>query len=129
MAEENSGSCTLSGDSGGPVHTVKQSNGPAYAKGIISGGKCETAPDDGECSDGCDGVCRVVFTDIAPAEKALPGVVKKWSPRSRRVIGVSRNDATSSVPGCYDPNFVHCPSETTSTEPSTTLMAVCSSMA
>lgn len=29
----------------------------------------------------------------------------------------------------YHPNFVHCPSETTSTEPSTTLMAVCSSMA
>jgi hypothetical protein len=27
------------------------------------------------------------------------------------------------------PSFVHCPSETTSTEPSTTLMAVCSSMA
>ncbi len=29
----------------------------------------------------------------------------------------------------YDPNFVHCPSETTSTKPSSTLMAVCSSMA
>jgi hypothetical protein len=29
----------------------------------------------------------------------------------------------------HHPNFVHCPSETTSTEPSTTLMAVCSSMA
>ena len=28
----------------------------------------------------------------------------------------------------YDPNFVHCPSETTSTKPSSTLMAVCSSM-
>jgi hypothetical protein len=28
-----------------------------------------------------------------------------------------------------DPNFVHCPSETTSTEPSTTLIAVCSSIA
>jgi hypothetical protein len=26
-------------------------------------------------------------------------------------------------------NFVHCPSDTTSTQPSTTLMAVCSSMA
>src|SRR6476646_4758939 len=33
------------------------------------------------------------------------------------------------MPGGYHPNFVHCPSETTSTEPSTTLMAVCSSMA
>ncbi|MFK5647008.1 transposase [Ornithinimicrobium sp. LYQ121] len=31
--------------------------------------------------------------------------------------------------GGYDPNFVHRPSETTSTVPSTTLMAVCSSMA
>ena len=31
--------------------------------------------------------------------------------------------------GDNHPNFVHCPSETTSTEPSTTLMAVCSSMA
>jgi len=29
----------------------------------------------------------------------------------------------------YDPNFVHRPSETTSTEPSTTLIAVCSSIA
>lgn len=29
--------------------------------------------------------------------------------------GVSRNDATSRMPGGYDPNFVHCPSETTST--------------
>ena len=29
----------------------------------------------------------------------------------------------------FHPNFVHCPSETTSTEPSTTLMAVCSSIA
>jgi len=42
---------------------------------------------------------------------------------------VTSNDATSRMPGGYDPNFVHCPSETTSTEPSTTLMAVCSSMA
>ena len=43
--------------------------------------------------------------------------------------GFTSNDATSQMPGGYDPNFVHCPSETTSTEPSTTLMAVCSSMA
>ncbi|MFF4535025.1 hypothetical protein [Streptomyces aureus] len=77
VAEKNSGSCTLSGDSGGPVYTVK-SNGAVNAKGIISGGKCETVTDDGECSDGWDGICRVVFTDIALAEKALPGGVKKW---------------------------------------------------
>ena len=31
--------------------------------------------------------------------------------------------------GGHHPNFVHWPSETTSTDPSTTLMAVCSSMA
>jgi hypothetical protein len=43
--------------------------------------------------------------------------------------GFTSNDATSQMPGGYDPNFVHCPSETTSTEPSSTLMAVCSSMA
>jgi hypothetical protein len=42
---------------------------------------------------------------------------------------VTSNDATSRMPGGYDPNLVHCPSETTSTEPSTILMAVCSSMA
>ena len=46
-----------------------------------------------------------------------------------RVDEVTSNDSTSRMPGGYDPNFVHCPSETTSTEPSTTLMAVCSSMA
>jgi len=33
------------------------------------------------------------------------------------------------MPGSYESNLVQCPSETTSTEPSTTLMAVCSSMA
>jgi hypothetical protein len=43
--------------------------------------------------------------------------------------GFTSSDATSHLPGGYDPNFVHCPSETTSTEPSSTLMAVCSSMA
>lgn len=43
--------------------------------------------------------------------------------------GVSRNDATSRMLGGYAPNCVHCPSETTVTESSTTLMAVCSSMA
>jgi hypothetical protein len=42
---------------------------------------------------------------------------------------VTPNDATSRMPGGYYPNFFHCPSETTSTEPPATLMAVCSSMA
>jgi hypothetical protein len=42
---------------------------------------------------------------------------------------VTSSDATSRMPGGYHPNFVQCPSETSSTEPSTTLMAVCSSMA
>jgi len=47
----------------------------------------------------------------------------------RQAGDVTSNDATSRMPaGCY-PNFFHCPSETTSTEPSTTLMAICSSMA
>ena len=40
-----------------------------------------------------------------------------------------RNDTTSRMLGGYGSNFFHCPSEITSTEPSTTLMAVCSSMA
>ena len=34
--------------------------------------------------------------------------------------GFMFNDPTSQMPGGYDPNFVHCPSETTSTQPSTT---------
>lgn len=38
----------------------------------------KTLTDDGECGDGWDGICRVVFTDIALAEKAPPGGVKKW---------------------------------------------------
>ncbi len=42
---------------------------------------------------------------------------------------VTSNGATSRLPGDYDPNVVHRPSETTSTQPSTTLTAVCSSMA
>jgi hypothetical protein len=46
-----------------------------------------------------------------------------------QVDDVTSNDATSRMPGGYYPNFFHWPSETTSTEPSTTLMAVCSSMA
>ncbi|MGA5040393.1 DNRLRE domain-containing protein [Streptomyces capoamus] len=77
VAEKNSGACTLGGDSGGPVYTVK-SNGYVYAKGIISGGGCQSVSDDGECSDSWDGNCRVMFTDISLAEKALPGGIKKW---------------------------------------------------
>jgi hypothetical protein len=38
-------------------------------------------------------------------------------------------ECSSRSPRCSHPNFVHCPSETTSTEPSMTVMAVCSSMA
>ncbi|MFE9951579.1 hypothetical protein ACFYRJ_29255 [Streptomyces sp. NPDC005531] len=34
---------------------------------------------------------------------------------------VTSNGATSRMPGGYDLNFVHCPSEITSTEASTTL--------
>jgi hypothetical protein len=53
-------------------------------------------------------------------------------------IGAERSRQTTSAPGCAaDPdgspghhfNFVHCPSEITSMEPLTTVMAVCSSMA
>lgn len=75
--QKNSGSCVIKGDSGGPVYTVK-SNGHVNAKGIISGSGCDSVSDDGECSDGWDGKCTVLFTDIALAEKALPGGVKKW---------------------------------------------------
>ncbi|MDX3615694.1 DNRLRE domain-containing protein [Streptomyces europaeiscabiei] len=77
VAEKNSGACIIGGDSGGPVYTVK-SNGYVYAKGIISGSGCVSLTDDGECSDSWDGKCRVFFTDISLAEKALPGGVKKW---------------------------------------------------
>jgi hypothetical protein len=41
----------------------------------------------------------------------------------------SKQRRVHASPRGYDPNFVHCPSETTSTQPSTTLIAVCSSMA
>ncbi len=77
VGQKNSGACIISGDSGGPVYTVK-SNGHVNAKGIISGAGCKSVSDDGECSDAWDGKCTVFFTDIALAEKALPGGVKKW---------------------------------------------------
>ncbi|MFK0285618.1 DNRLRE domain-containing protein [Streptomyces sp. NPDC090499] len=82
---KNSGKCVISGDSGGPVYTVLQSGNQAgyvYAKGVISGGNCSSVGSsnnsDHDCSDLWDAPCTVDFTDIALAEKALPGGVKKW---------------------------------------------------
>lgn len=49
-----------------------------YAKGIISGSQCDSVSHDGERSDAWYGQCTVVSTDIAPAEKVLPGGVEKW---------------------------------------------------
>ncbi len=43
--------------------------------------------------------------------------------------GYTRRGVQHRSSGGYDPNLVHFPSETTSTDPSTTMMAVCSSMA
>ena len=63
---------------------------------------------------------------------ALPTIgAERWVPwvREADVLLVDGGDATSRMPGGYDPNFAHFPSETTSAEPSTTLMAVCSSIA
>jgi hypothetical protein len=40
-----------------------------------------------------------------------------------------RRSNDRAVPRSYEPGFVHCPSEATSRQPSTTLIAVCSSMA
>ncbi|MGW4983276.1 transposase [Streptomyces mirabilis] len=72
----------------------------------------------GECSRQ-DSICA-----HSSGEHASHIAVGPSELQERRCCG-----ATSRMPGGYDPNFVHCPSETTSTEPSTTLMAVCSSMA
>ncbi|CAL9502991.1 DNRLRE domain-containing protein [Streptomyces sp. enrichment culture] len=77
IAEKSSGKCLIKGDSGGPVYTIR-SSGSVTARGIISGSGCESVTDDGECGDAWDGDCRLIFTDISLAEKALPGVVKKW---------------------------------------------------
>ncbi|MFF9125097.1 hypothetical protein ACF09J_17605 [Streptomyces sp. NPDC014889] len=84
-AVKSSGKCVIGGDSGGPVYTVLQSGkqpGYVYAKGIISGGRCSSLfssnNSDHDCSDATDLDCVVDFTDIALAEKALPGGVKKW---------------------------------------------------
>ncbi|MFB9509918.1 DNRLRE domain-containing protein [Streptomyces aurantiacus] len=87
-AKKNSGTCDYPGDSGGAIYTVL-ANGHVYAKGVISGGMCagwgigSDGDDDGwnddkDCSDGTDYDCEIIFTDIALAEDALPGLVKKW---------------------------------------------------
>ena len=64
-------------------------------------------------------------------EQPQPGRLarRQLADQTVQIDKVTSNDATSRMLGGYDPNFVHFPSETTSTEPSTTLMAVCSSMA
>jgi hypothetical protein len=63
----------------------------------------------------------------ADVRLAAPLQVRAGDNASATGVQVQRCDVTNA--GGYDPNFVHCPSETTSTEPSSTLMAVCSSMA
>lgn len=70
IAKKTSGSCTISGDSGGPVYTV-DSSGRAFAKGILSGGG-------GGGSDNSGGLldpCYLIFTDIGLANSAFPGTV------------------------------------------------------
>jgi hypothetical protein len=70
VAKKTSGSCTISGDSGGPVYTV-DSSGRAIAKGILSGGG-------GGGSDNSGGLldpCSLIFTDIGLANSAFPGTV------------------------------------------------------
>lgn len=69
VARKTSGSCTVKGDSGGPVYTVDGS-GQAYAKGILSGG--------GGGNDNSGGLfdpCNLIFTDIGLANSAFPGTV------------------------------------------------------
>ena len=65
----------------------------------------------------------------ADADARLAAPLQVRAGENVSATGVHVHDAVSQMPGGYDPNFVHCPSETTSTEPSSTLMAVCSSMA
>jgi hypothetical protein len=72
---------------------------------------------------------RVAAITSIVATVALPGT---WGERLQEVLQVGKvtsSDATLRMLGGYYPSFFHCPSETTSTEPSTTVMAVCSSMA
>ena len=75
------------------------------------------------------GMALIPLTDdLYDAVTTAPGAsalgFAKLTPRPRQ-----QQRATAGRAGGDHPNFVHCPSETTSTEPSTTLMAVCSSMA
>ncbi|MGV9321189.1 DNRLRE domain-containing protein [Streptomyces sp. NPDC003660] len=69
-AKKTSGSCTIKGDSGGPVYTV-DSDGDARAKGIISGG----GGGGGDNSGGLFDPCWLYFTDIGLANSAFPGTV------------------------------------------------------
>ncbi|MFJ4767519.1 trypsin-like serine protease [Streptomyces uncialis] len=70
VAKKASGSCTVEGDSGGPVYTVDTSR-RAYAKGIISGGGADR-------SGGLLDSCWLYFTDIGLANIALPGTVARY---------------------------------------------------
>ncbi|MGP3919276.1 trypsin-like serine protease [Nonomuraea sp. 10N515B] len=67
------GRCTAAGDSGGPIYTVR-SDGKIVAKGINSGGGGGGSNNYGGTFD----PCRDYFTDIRLAEKAMPGIVKKY---------------------------------------------------
>ncbi|GAA3646537.1 S1 family peptidase [Lentzea roselyniae] len=63
------GKCTVGGDSGGPIYTIR-SDGTIAAKGILSGGSSNTS---GNCYD--------YFTDTHLAEKALAGVLRVKAPK------------------------------------------------
>lgn len=73
VAKKTSGSCTIKGDSGGPVYTVDGS-GRAYAKGIISGGGGGGSDNSGGFFD----PCWLYFTDIGLANSAFPGTVARY---------------------------------------------------
>jgi hypothetical protein len=73
VAKKTSGSCTINGDSGGPVYTVDGS-GRAFAKGIISGG----GGGGGDNSGGLFDPCWLYFTDIGLANSAFPGTVARY---------------------------------------------------
>jgi hypothetical protein len=70
VAKRTSGSCTISGDSGGPVYTV-DSSGRAIAKGTLSGGGGGGTDNSGGLLD----PCSLIFTDIGLANSAFPGTV------------------------------------------------------
>ena len=82
---------------------------------------------------------KPVEVGIAPILAAVdepPGVPLSAFVEGRRIgpdldpVAAERlADLTRTLLGSHAPNLVHSPSETTSTEPATTLMAVCSSMA